>query len=93
MKELVDAVLSLRYRKDRCREENYSRLFDALSWYLAGEGEEAAAGAMRCESEEIHRLVATWQLRDEFKDPFDEEDEEVEEGIDEDEESFWYAPI
>ena len=93
MKDLVDAVLNLDYRPDRCREDNYSRLFEALSWFLQSQGEDAAAIAIGREAQEIDRLKATWDLRDKYKDPFDEEDEEDEEGIDDDEESFWYAPI
>lgn len=94
MKELVDAVISLEVRHDRCKEDNYSRLFDALAWFLEEKGQHHAALIVRRESQELHRLEAEWTLRLPFRDPFDEEEvDEGEEGIEEEEEAYWYAPI
>ena len=92
MKELIDAVSNLENRTDRSREDNYGRLFEALGWYLDSR-DQSAALILHREAKELHRLQATWELRDQFKDPFDEDDDEPEEGIDEDEEAHWYAPI
>lgn len=93
--DLKNAISDLEIRTDRAREDNYSRLFDALGIYMGSVGEEGSATLLTREAGELHRLHAKWELRDCFKDPFDyEDDEDDEEGIDdEDEEAHWYAPI
>ncbi len=93
--DLKNAVSDLVIRVDRAKEDNYSRLFDALSIYMESVGEDGSATILTREARELHQLQAKWEVRDCFKDPFDcEEDEEDEEGIDDvDEEAHWYAPI
>ena len=94
--DLKNAVSDLLIRVDRAREDNYSRLFDALGVYMESVGEGGSATILTREAQALHQLQAKWEVRDCFKDPFDydEEDEEDEEGIDvEDEEAHWYAPI
>lgn len=95
LSDLKNAVSDLSIRKDRAREDNYSRLFDALSAYLDDLGEGGSATILTRESRELHTLRANWEIRDCFKDPFDEFDEDEEEGNveEEDEEAHWYAPI